>query len=150
MSRSTGWIALAWSLPWITWNTKLIHQHLAFSFYPAPHRFFQLKCGLYVKFPGAGGATLRGLVMQISGGTAEIIDETNGQHVLIDQDNIAVSGIQTMALPKPECNGIWEGWRVSIIRGPLNGYHGLVKADDGSSVNVELDAKLMSHGPLHQ
>ncbi|KAI9433768.1 hypothetical protein F5148DRAFT_1154871 [Russula earlei] len=55
-----------------------------------------------------------------------------------------------MALPKPERNGIWEGWRVSIIRGPLKGYHGLVKADDGSSVNVELDAKLMSHGPLHQ
>ncbi|KAI9456797.1 hypothetical protein F5148DRAFT_1151272 [Russula earlei] len=45
---------------------------------------------------------------------------------------------------------VWEGRRVSIIRGPLKGYHGLVKADDGSSVDVELDAKLMSHGPLRQ
>lgn len=75
---------------------------------------------------------------------------TDSLQVLIDQDDIAVSGVQTTALPKPERNGVWEGRRVSIIRGPLKGYHGLVKADDGSSVDVELDAKLMSHGPLRQ
>ncbi|KAI9510621.1 hypothetical protein F5148DRAFT_1147409 [Russula earlei] len=124
------------------------------------------KHGLYVGFPGAGGAMHRGLVTQISGGRAEIIDETNKQHmsllrsilpantdslqVLIDEDNIAVLGIQNMALPKPKHNSIWEGQRVSIIRGPLKGYYGLVKADNRSSVDIELDAKLMSHGPLHQ
>ncbi|KAI9431447.1 hypothetical protein F5148DRAFT_1155098 [Russula earlei] len=131
-------------------HKRLINEHLAFSFTLLPTIFFQLKRGLYVEFPGAGGAMHRGLVTQISGGRAEIIDETNGQRVLIDQDDIAVLGVQTTALPKHEHNGVWEGRRVSIIRGPLKGYHGLVKADDGSSVDVELDAKLMSHGPLHQ
>ncbi|KAI9451648.1 hypothetical protein F5148DRAFT_1152424 [Russula earlei] len=144
MSRSTGWIALAWSLPWITRNTKLIHQHLAFSFTLLPTVFFfQLKHGLW--------GPCRGLVTQISGGRAEIIDETNGQRmsllrsilpantdslqVLIDQDDIAVLGVQTMALPEPKRNGVWEGQRISIIRGPLKGYHGLVKADNGMSLS---------------
>ncbi|KAI9437392.1 hypothetical protein F5148DRAFT_1154378 [Russula earlei] len=120
---------------------KINTSAFSLQFYTAPHHFFQLK---------HGGAMRRGLVTQISGGRAEIIDKTNGQRVLIDQDDIAVSGIQTTALPKPERNGIWEGRRVSIIRGPLKGYHGLIKADDGSSVDIELDAKLMSHGPLRQ
>ncbi|KAI9432811.1 hypothetical protein F5148DRAFT_1154969, partial [Russula earlei] len=120
---------------------KINTSAFSLQFYTAPHHFFQLK---------HGGATCRGLVTQISGGRAEIIDETNRQRVLIDQDNIAVSGVQTTALPKPKRNGIWEGRRVSIIRGPLKGYHGLIKADDGSSVDIELDAKLMSHGPLRQ
>ncbi|KAI9437346.1 hypothetical protein F5148DRAFT_1154417, partial [Russula earlei] len=141
MSRSTGWIALAWSLPVDHKEHKINTSAFSLQFYTAPHRFFQLKRGLYVEFPGAGGATRRGLVTQISGGRAEIIDETNGQRF---------RAVQTTALPKPERNGVWEGRRVSIIRGPLKGYHGLVKADDGSSVDVELDAKLMSHGPLRQ
>ena len=46
---------------------------------------------------------------------------------------------------------MWEGQWIYIKKGPLKGYHGLVKAKDHGSVDVELDAKLMSQGPIkHQ
>ena len=53
-------------------------------------------------------------------------------------------------MPKPEHNRVWEGQRVSIIRGPLKGYNGLVKAEDRNGVDIELDAKLASYGPTRQ
>lgn len=61
-----------------------------------------------------------------------------------------MSGVQAVTLPKPERKGVWEGQRVSITRGPLKGYRGLVKAEDRSGVDVELDAMLVSHGPIRQ
>jgi len=61
-----------------------------------------------------------------------------------------VSGVQGAALLKPERNQVWEGKQISITTGPLKGYHGLVKAEDHSGVEVELDAKLMSQGQTRQ
>ena len=60
-----------------------------------------------------------------------------------------VSGVQAAALPKPVHNRVWEGRRVSIIKGPLKGYRGLVKAERRDDFDIELDAKL-SHGPSRQ
>ena len=57
-----------------------------------------------------------------------------------------VSGVQGAALPKPVHNRVWEGQRVSIIKGPLKGYRGLVKAEGRDDFDIELDAKLL-HGP---
>lgn len=39
---------------------------------------------------------------------------------------------------------IWEGWQVVVIKGSFKGYCGLVKAEDLDSVNIELDARLVS------
>jgi hypothetical protein len=61
-----------------------------------------------------------------------------------------VSGVQATALLKPERNRVWEGKRISITKGPLKGYHGLVKAEDPCGIDVELDAKLMSQGQTRQ
>jgi len=41
---------------------------------------------------------------------------------------------------------VWAGQRILITKGPLKGYRGLIKAEDNNSVEVELDAKLVSHG----
>ena len=56
---------------------------LAFSlqFYSYPYRFFHFTPGLYVEFPGAGGGTRRGLIVQASGRMAQVMDETSGQRV---------------------------------------------------------------------
>jgi hypothetical protein len=46
---------------------------------------------------------------------------------------------------------VWEGQQIYIKKGTLKGYHGLIKAEGRCSVDVELDAKLMSQGPImHQ
>jgi hypothetical protein len=37
-----------------------------------------------------------------------------------------------------------------ITKGSLKGYHGLVKAEDPNGVDVELDAKVASHGLAKQ
>jgi hypothetical protein len=60
-----------------------------------------------------------------------------------------VSGVQAAALPKTTHCCIWEGKRIQIIRGPLKGYHGLVKTEDLHGVSVELDAKVL-HGQSSQ
>jgi len=61
-----------------------------------------------------------------------------------------VSGVQAIAPPKSERKGMWEGQQISITRGPLKGYRGLVKAEDHNGVDVELDAMLVLHGPKRQ
>ncbi|KAH9047109.1 hypothetical protein EDB84DRAFT_1435148, partial [Lactarius hengduanensis] len=79
--------------------------------------------GLYVEFPGKGGATHRGRILQVPDGSiAQVIDEVSGQH----------------------------GKRVMITKGSLKGYHGLVKAEDPNGVDIELDAKVASHGLAKQ
>jgi transcription elongation factor len=65
-------------------------------------------------------------------------------------EDITVSGVQGAALLKPERDRVWEGKRISITKGPLKGYHGLVKAEDHSGVDVELDAKLTMQGQRRQ
>ncbi|KAH9016014.1 hypothetical protein EDB85DRAFT_2156270 [Lactarius pseudohatsudake] len=114
-------------------------------------RFFRFTPGLYVEFPGKGGATHRGRILQVPDGSiAQVIDEVSGQHINIDLDDITVSGVQAAALHRSEHRRIWEGKRVMITKGSLKGYHGLVKAEDPNGVDVELDAKIASHGLAKQ
>lgn len=108
----------------------------------------------------AGGATRRGRILHVSDGrVAQVVNEIGGQHVGLSRsispttnswqvqlnvnvDDITVSGVQAVALPKTEHRRIWEGKRIMITRGPLKGYHGLVKTEDPNGVDVELDAKV--------
>ncbi|KAH9033066.1 hypothetical protein EDB85DRAFT_2145105 [Lactarius pseudohatsudake] len=118
-------------------------EHPVFS---SPLRFFRFTPGLYVEFPGKGGATHRGRILQVPDGSiAQVIDEVSGQHT-----DITVSGVQAAALHRSEHRRIWEGKRVMITKGSLKGYHGLVKAEDPNGVDVELDAKIASHGLAKQ
>jgi hypothetical protein len=55
-----------------------------------------------------------------------------------------VSSIQAPMLSGPRRRGMWENQRVVVQKGPLKGYHGLVKAQYEDGVDVELDAKLVS------
>lgn len=55
-----------------------------------------------------------------------------------------MSGIQAPTLSRSKHRGVWEDQRVVVAKGPLKGYHGLVKAQYEDGVNVELDAKLVS------
>jgi hypothetical protein len=61
-----------------------------------------------------------------------------------------VSGVQAVALPTTEHRRIWEAKRIVITRGSFKGYHGLVKTEDLHGVDVELDAKVSSHGQARQ
>ena len=101
--------------------------------------------------------------MQASGDSAEVVNETSGERVRffisiyltvgsrgvqfhVNQDDITVLGVQAAALPKPKQDHVWGGQRILITRGPFKGYHGLVKSENRDGVEVELDAKLTSHG----
>jgi transcription elongation factor len=68
----------------------------------------------------------------------------------VNVNDITVSGVQDVALPKTEHHRIWEGKRVMITRGALKGYHGLVKTEDPNGVDIELDAKIASQGQARQ
>ena len=57
-----------------------------------------------------------------------------------------MSRIQAFMLSRSRHRGVWEGQRVVVTKGPLKGYHGLVKAQYEDGVDVELDAKLASSG----
>lgn len=59
---------------------------------------------------------------------------------------MTVSGVQAATLPKPIHRDVWVGQRVVITRGHFKGYHGLVKVQDASHVEVELDARLAASG----
>ena len=55
---------------------------LGIQFFSSSHRFFRFSPGLYVKFPGPGGATRRGRISQVpDGSVTQVIDETSGQLV---------------------------------------------------------------------
>ncbi|KAI9430618.1 hypothetical protein H4582DRAFT_2063633 [Lactarius indigo] len=134
-------------------NAEIDMSTLSIQFFSSPLRFFRFTPGLYVEFPGKGGATHRGRILQVpDGGIAQVIDEVSGQHVqtYINVDEITVSGVQAAALHKSEHRRIWEGKRVMITKGSLKGYHGLVKAEDSNGIDVELDAKVASHGLAKQ
>ena len=45
---------------------------------------------------------------------------------------------------------VWEGQRVVVTKGPFKGYHGLVRAEDGDGVDVDLDARLAATGQTRQ
>ncbi|KAH9013458.1 hypothetical protein EDB85DRAFT_2158192 [Lactarius pseudohatsudake] len=132
-------------------NAEIDTSTLSIQFFSSPLRFFRFTPGLYVEFPGKGGATHRGRILQVPDGSiAQVIDEVSGQHINIDLDDITVSGVQAAALHRSEHRRIWEGKRVMITKGSLKGYHGLVKAEDPNGVDVELDAKIASHGLAKQ
>ncbi|KAH9016003.1 hypothetical protein EDB85DRAFT_1898417 [Lactarius pseudohatsudake] len=132
-------------------NAEIDTSTLSIQFFSSPLRFFRFTPGLYVEFPGKGGATHRGRILQVPDGSiAQVIDEVSGQHINIDLDDIMVSGVQAAALHRSEHRRIWEGKRVMITKGSLKGYHGLVKAEDPNGVDVELDAKIASHGLAKQ
>ena len=61
-----------------------------------------------------------------------------------------MSSVQAPSLFKFERNLEMVGKRVLITRGPLKGYHGLIKAEDQDGVDVELDATIVSHGQKRQ
>lgn len=55
-----------------------------------------------------------------------------------------MSGVQAPTLFRSKHRSVWEDQRVVVGKGPLKGYHGLVKAQYEDGVDVELDAKLAS------
>ena len=57
-----------------------------------------------------------------------------------------MSSIQASMLSGSRHRGVWEDQRVVVTKGPLKGYHSLVKAQYKDGVDVELDAKLASSG----
>jgi hypothetical protein len=61
-----------------------------------------------------------------------------------------VSSIQASMLSGSRHRGVLEDQRVVVTKGPLKGYHGLIKAQYEDGVDVELDAKLASSGPTRQ
>ncbi|KAF8263029.1 hypothetical protein EI94DRAFT_1879950 [Lactarius quietus] len=124
---------------------------LNIQFFHSPLRFFQFTLGLYVEFPGAGGTTHRGRISQVPDDcVAKVMDEISGQHLDVNAGDIIVSGVQAVALPTTKHRHIWEGKQIVITRGSFKGYHGLVKTEDLHSVDVELDAKVSSHGQARQ
>ncbi|KAI9437480.1 hypothetical protein H4582DRAFT_2057849 [Lactarius indigo] len=134
-------------------NAEINRSTLSIQFFSPPLRFFRFTPGLYVEFPGASGAMHRGRILQEPDGTiARVIDGVSGKHVQINinVDDIMVSGVQAVTLPKTEHRCIWEGKRVMITRGSFKGYRGLVKAEDPIGVYVELDAKVALHGQARQ
>ncbi|KAH9021944.1 hypothetical protein EDB85DRAFT_2152037 [Lactarius pseudohatsudake] len=129
-------------------NAEIDTPTLSIQFFSSPLRFFRFTQGLYVEFPGKGGATHRGRILQVPDGSiAQVIDEVQ---ININVDDITVSGVQAAALHRSEHRRIWEGKRVMITKGSLKGYHGLVKAEDPNGVDIELDAKVASHGLAKQ
>ena len=61
-----------------------------------------------------------------------------------------MSGVQAPTLFRSKYRSVWEGQRVVVSKGPLKGYHGLVKAEYEGGVDVELDARLASSGQTRQ
>ncbi|KAH9033428.1 hypothetical protein EDB85DRAFT_2145022 [Lactarius pseudohatsudake] len=107
-------------------NAEIDTPTLSIQFFSSPLRFFRFTQGLYVEFPGKA----------------------------VRRTGVAYYKYQTAASPKSltksEHRRIWEGKRVMITKGSLKGYHGLVKAEDPNGVDIELDAKVASHGLAKQ
>ncbi|KAH9955200.1 hypothetical protein BC827DRAFT_1271936 [Russula dissimulans] len=116
-------------------NAEINVSAYSLQFHSPTLRYFKFTPGLHVEFSGKGGVTRRGIIVQASGGRVQVMDERSVQHVDVKLDDITVSGVQAAALPKPECKC---------------GYRGLIKAKDHYGVDVELDAMLVSHGPIRQ
>ncbi|KAH9984228.1 hypothetical protein BJV77DRAFT_966311 [Russula vinacea] len=114
------------------------------QFYDSTPQFFQFTLGLFVEFPGAGGSTRCGCILQSLDSSAQVMDEMDGEVLQVDvkENDLVVLGVQATPLPRPMHCHIWEGWQVVVIKGSFKGYCGLVKAEDLDSVNIELDARL--------
>lgn len=125
-------------------NEVIVTSTLGVQFYSSPLRFFRFTPGLFVEFPGTAGVTCRGYILQALDGNVQVMNERDGQMLDVKEDEITVSGVQASTFFGSKQRWVWEDQRVVIARGPLKGYHGLVKAQYDDGVDVELDAKLAS------